>query len=136
MDEANKNKWIKRIVTLVCDLVLAGVIAYWRFSNQPADYEISALYALSDGFFIVGFANLGFGALLWIGTTGIFDIISYGFKSLLYLFTLRNKDRDEGGYYEYKVRKAANRKAVPFETLWIGAGMIIVGIVFYILWRV
>lgn len=136
MDQEKKTKLIKRIVTLVCDLVLAGVIAYWRFTNQPVDYEINLLYALSDGFFIVGFANLGFGALLWIGTTGIFDIISYGFKSLLYLFTLRKKDRDEGGYYEYKIRKAENRKPVPFETLWIGAGMIVLGIIFYILWSV
>ena len=136
MEEAKKRQTIKRIVTLVLDIVLALVIAYWRFTSSPEDYNIDVMYALSDGFFLVGMLNLGFGALLWISTSGIFDIISYGFKSLLYLFTLRTKDKDEGGYYEYQLKKKQNRKAVPFETLWIGAGLIIVGIVFYILWSV
>lgn len=135
MDENKKKQWIKRVTTLVLDIVLALAIAYWRFNNHPADYDIDVMYALSDGFFLVGAANLAFGALLWISTTGIFDIISYGFKSVLYLFTLRKKDKDEGGYYEYKLRKQENRKAVPFETLWIGAGLLILGIVFYFIWR-
>lgn len=131
MDDNKKKQWIKRGVTLVLDLVLAGVITYWRIANPPYEMtETPIFFALSDGFFIVGFLNFAFGALLWISTTGVLDIISYGFKSVLYLFTSRRKEKDEGGYYEYKMRKKEKRKAVPFETLWIGGGMIILSIIF------
>ena len=133
MDE-KKIKWIRYGITALCDLLLAGFIAYGRYTGKPYgdEIDISAFFALSDGFFIVGFLNLAFGLLLWISTTGIFDILSYGLKAALYLFTSKRKDKDEGGYYEYKMRKNQKRKAVPFETLWIGAGMIVVGIILFL----
>ena len=133
MDE-KKIKWIRYGITALCDLLLAGFIAYGRYTGKPYGGEviINEFHALSDGFFIVGFLNLAFGLLLWISTTGIFDILSYGLKAALYLFTSKRKDKDEGGYYEYKMRKNQKRKAVPFETLWIGAGMIVVGIILFL----
>ena len=133
MDE-KKIKWIRYGITALCDLLLAGFIAYGRYNGKPYGDEviINEFQALSDGFFIVGFLNLAFGLLLWISTTGIFDILSYGLKAALYLFTSKRKDKDEGGYYEYKMRKNQKRKAVPFETLWIGAGMIVVGIILFL----
>ena len=133
MDE-KKIKWIRYGITALCDLVFAGFIAYARYTGNPYGDEviINEFQALSDGFFVVGFLNLAFGLLLWISTTGIFDILSYGLKAALYLFTSKRKDKAEGGYYEYKMRKKEKRKAVPFETLWIGLGMIVIGIILFL----
>ncbi len=133
MDD-NKKKLIRRIVLAGVDLLVALLIAYWRYKEPPFGYEsISVFYALADGLFAIGFLNLSVGLLLWIMTTGVLDIISYGFKSLIYLFTPIKRNRDEGGYYEYLQKKKAERKPVPFETLWIGGAMVAISIVFTIL---
>ncbi len=130
MDNQKKIIWARRAVTLVADIVLAAVIAVYRYNNPPwGNDSIPVIWAVSDALFVVGLINFGFGALLWISTTGFFDILAYGFKSLIYLFTPIKKNRDEGGYYEYKVAKKEKRKKVPFEVLWIGAAMLIAGII-------
>jgi hypothetical protein len=36
--------------------------------------------ALADGFFVIGFFNLGFGAIVMISSTGFFDIFGFAFK--------------------------------------------------------
>lgn len=134
MEDNKKKKLIRSIVLAGIDLVVALAIAYWRYTNPPFGYEsISVFYSLADGLFAIGMLNFGIGALLWIMTTGVLDIISYGFKSLIYLFTPIKRNRDEGGYYEYLQKKKAERKPVPFETLWIGGTMIAISIIFTIL---
>lgn len=130
MDSQKKTLWARRAATLAADIVLAVVIAIYRYNNPPAELEsIPVMWAASDALFVVGFLNFGFGALLWISTTGFFDILGYGFKSLIYLFTPIKKNRDEGGYYEYKMAKKEKRKKVPFEVLWIGGAMLVAGII-------
>lgn len=132
----NKKKWIKRIVILAVDLVLAGFIAYSRYTNPPEMLEsISIFHALSDGFFPVGIFNFGFSALIWISSTGFFDIFGYSAKAILHFFLPRRFTMDTGGYYEYKVGKEEKRKkaSVTRDTLWIGLAMIAIGIVCNIL---
>ena len=132
----NKKKLVRTIVTLVADLVIAGVVSYSRYQNPPSSLDsISIFHALADGFFPIGFLNFGFGLLLWIGTTGFFDIFGYSAKAILNFFIPRRFTMDKGGYYEYKVKKEEKRKnsSIPFETIWIGVGMMVLGIIFNIL---
>lgn len=135
MDEKKKD-WIKRIVLLVIDLALAGAITYSRFLNPPtADGTMSIFHALSDGFFVIGFFNFAFGVLVWISFTGFFDIFGFAFKSFLNFFIPRSLISEKANYYEYKVKKAERRKKTVFfrNMLIIGAGMMILGILFNIL---
>jgi hypothetical protein len=129
--DLKKKKIIKWIIAVL--VVVGGAMALfvWRLNNYPSDMEsMPVLHALSDGFFIIGMLCTGFGLIMWISTTGVLDIISYGFKSILYLFTPLTKDRDEGGFYEYKLEKQAKRKEVPFEYLWLGVGALVLSIIF------
>ncbi len=131
MDENKKKKLIKVLVALGTALVAAIAVFVWRLNNPPSDLgSMPVMQALSDGFFVVGLLLLGFGILMWVSTTGVLDIITYGFKSLIYLFTPFQKERGTGGFYEYKLEKKEKRKAVPFEYLWIGAGMLILSFIF------
>ena len=57
--------------------------------------------------------------------------MGYGFKSLLWLFTPIQKSRDEGGFYEYKVRQREKRKGVPFHILWIGLALLAISLIFF-----
>ncbi len=134
MDTQKKIIWARRAATLAADIALAVAVAVYRYNTPPAGLEsIPVLWAVSDALFVVGFLNLGIGALIWISTTGFFDILAYGLKSVIYLFTPIKKDVSKGGYYEYKMEKKEKRKKVPFETLWIGLAMLVAGIICNIL---
>ena len=129
--DLKKKKIIKWLIAVL--VVVGGAMALfvWRLNNYPSDMEfMPVMQALSDGFFIIGMICTGFGLIMWISTTGVLDIISYGFKSILYLFTPLTKEKDEGGFYEYKLEKQAKRKEVPFEYLWLGVGALVFSIIF------
>lgn len=128
--ENKHKKLITWAIAGVVSLIAILLIYNFRLNNPPFEMgEMPKLHALSDGFFVTGLIFTGFGLLLWISTTGVLDIITYGFKSLLYLFTPYQKSKDEGGFYEYKLEKQAKRKSVPFEYLWLGIAWIIVSFI-------
>ena len=128
--DLKKKKIIRWLVAVLVVVGAAMIFFVWRLNNYPSDMEfMPVMQALSDGFFIIGLICTGFGILMWISTTGVLDIISYGFKSVLYLFTPLTKDRDEGGFYEYKLKKKEKRKAVPFEYLWLGIGALVLSFI-------
>ncbi len=137
MGEFKNKKLIKWLVAVA--VVFGGsLVAFaWRYNNFPTDIlppdgmEINqVMWALSDGFFIVGMLCTCLGLLMWISTTGALDMITYGFKSLLYLFTPYQKDKDEGGFYEYKLAKKEKRKAAPLEYLFLGLGAVVLALIF------
>ena len=86
----NKKKWIKRIIILVIDVILITWISISRYNTRLASDPINVFHAMSDGFFVTGFLNFGFGALIWISTTGFFDIFGYSAKSILNFFLPRS----------------------------------------------
>ena len=123
MDDKMK-KWIKRIILIVVDLALVGAIAYSRFLNPPGEITMTLFQALSDGFFVIGFFNMAFGALVMISATGFFDIFGFAFKSFINFFIPRSMIEQKGTYYEYKVKKAEKRKeTVAFR------GMMVIGVI-------
>jgi hypothetical protein len=127
------NKYKKLIswgIAIAVSAITVVLVYFLRINNPPYGMDhVPPIQAISDGFCVAGMMFTGFGALMWISTTGVLDIIGYGFKSLLYLFTPMQKDRDEGGFYEYKLQKKEKRKGVPFEYLWLGVGMVIVSLI-------
>ena len=130
------KNWIKRIALLVVDLALAGAISYSRYQNPPTlDGTMSIYHALSDGFIVIGFLNFGFGVLVWISSTGFFDIFGFAFKSFLNFFIPRSLTSEKANYYEYKVKKAERRKKTAFfnAMFLVGAAMIALAIVFNVL---
>ena len=130
----NKKKLSKNIVSAVCTgLVLAFAIMYLRGILEAQD-AVQVMMALSDGFFVAGLLYTGFGLLVFASHQGVLDIISYGFRSVLYLFMPFKKNRDEGGYYEYKMKKKESRKGVPFFIIWVGLAFILISVIFLVLY--
>lgn len=127
------NKY-KKLISWGIPIAIAAVaivlVYSMRINNPPFDMDyMPPIQALSDAFIVTGMMYVGFGALMWISTTGVLDIIGYGFKSVLYLFTPMQKEKDEGGFYEYKLQKQAKRKSVPFEYFWIGIALVITSMI-------
>ncbi len=128
-----KNTLKKYVIASVVALILAMLIMYWQGIFE-AETTQQIMQAISDGFFIVGFMYFGFGLLFVAAHAGTLDIISYGFRSVIWLFTPFRKTRDEGGYYEYKMKKKEKRKAVPYFLIWIGIALILISVVFLVLY--
>ena len=106
--------WLTRYgVTALLALALALAVMYLRglFSGGLSTAEI--MKRISDGLFVSGILFFGIGSLIWVSSTGFFDMLSYGFKSVWYLFTPATKPRGSGGFYEYKLMKAERRKDSP-----------------------
>ena len=108
-------------------LVFLG-IAYWvatyRGFRWGLPLRLNARYA-SDGFFVVGLILTCLGLLVWVSTTGFFDIFSYGFRSLLVMFTPLVKPESFPKFYDYKTKRAENRKPANFKILFLGVAFIV-----------
>ncbi len=117
----NKNTWLAGGVQAAVALLLAYLAAKARGLNGAADAAWICRY-LSDGFFVSALLHCGFGLLIWVSTTGFFDIMSYGFSSLLVLFTGWKNPKEHKQFYDYKCEKEAKRegKGWPKMTLVIG----------------
>ena len=85
----------------------------------------------SDGCFVSAVLFAGMGCLFWVSTTGFFDIFSYGFKSLLVLFSPLKRIKEHPHYYEYKCEKDAKREGKPLThtTLFVGIGMVALSLI-------
>ena len=75
--EKKGRKWFWRIVRVVLEMAAAAAIARLRGFDFANPLALNARY-LSDGCFVVGFILTGLGALIWISTTGFFDMMAYG----------------------------------------------------------
>lgn len=117
----NKNHLISAAVQLVIAAGIALAVAVKQGFALQRELFLNCRF-LSDGFFVSTVIFLGFGLLLWVSATGFFDIFSYGFKSLLVLFSPLKKASEHQKYYEYKCEKDAKRegKPVAFTVLWVG----------------
>lgn len=128
--EENKKRWIWRIVLMVVDLAIIGVLAYVRYPRVlEMNTPIPVIHTLSDAFFVIGFFNFGLGGLVKVSTTGFFDIFGYSAKAILNFFVPRSIFQDSGSYYEYKVKKAEKRKEIDLFNVmfWIGIGLMVIG---------
>lgn len=114
-----EHKWRTRLlqygITLAVGLLIAGLVACYRGFAFGADAAWNMRY-LSDGCFVSTVLLCGVGGLVLISTaTDFFDMISYGFKSLLVLFTPLRKPSEHQSFFDYKTERAARRtKAQPF----------------------
>ena len=129
MKEKNTSKVLFKCgITSIIGAVLALGVMWGRGLFTATTVE-KTLSCISDGFFVVGFIFAGIGLLMAISSTGLFDMMGYAFKSLIYLFTPRTIDRSQGGFYEYKMRKQEQRRAVPLYILWVGLAFVVIAFV-------
>ena len=113
-----KKKAIPYLIEAGIALAAALLVAWHRGVFSAAD-RAQILGGLCDAFFVPGALLVCFGLLAYCARGGVFDIFSYGAKSLKVLFTPFGKGRHQR-YYDYKLQKEANRgKPRPF-TLYLG----------------
>lgn len=129
------------IQTGVAALLVAALAAY-RMGGVPANAE-GRVMAFCDAFFIVGMLYFCIGALVWVSTTGFFDIFSYAFRKGAHALIPGRITDTVGGFYEYKLGKQEKRKGKGSEvgsrfgkgsTLLIGILLLVVSAVLTAVW--
>lgn len=122
------KKLIPYAMTALIGLAIAVPIALYRGLGATAIAAINAS-CLSDGFFVAGLLLTGFGALIWISTTGFFDIFSYAGRSLLVLFSPLRKPKELEHFYDYKLKKDEKRGQAKPHMLLVGVAYILLSFV-------
>ena len=89
-----------------------------------------SLRALSDGCFVTTILMGGMGVMMWVSTTGFFDIFSYAGKSLLVLFSPLTQPEKLKKFYEYKADKDEKRKKADYTLLIVGAAFLLLSFAF------
>ena len=123
----NKKTFISIAVQLVIALVIAGMVASGQGFSLDGEAYLNCRY-FSDGCFVSAVIFVGMGLLLWVSSTGFFDIFGYAMKSLLVLFTPLKKASDHPHYYEYKCEKEEKRKGKPITYTVLVVGVIVLAL--------
>ena len=89
-----------------------------------------SLRALSDGCFVTTILLGGMGVLVWVSTTGFFDIFTYAGKSLLVLFSPMKQPEKLKKFYEYKADKDEKRKKADFTLIIVGGAYLLLSLAF------
>ena len=124
----NLGSWVQYVSAVFAGLVIAVPVAFSQgFAWGQAAY-LNARY-LSDGFFVAGLLITGLGGLVWISSTGFFDIFSYGFHSLLVLFSSLRHPKDHENYYDYKTVKEEKRGQPLYFLVIAGAAFLLLAVI-------
>ena len=125
-----ENKWGKAIYYAICtlaELALVFIVASLRGLDLSKSMKLNARY-LSDGFFVIGLLATGFGLLIWVSTTGFFDIMGYAVKSVVVLFSSLKKPQDHLSFYDYKQIKNETRGKTHYALLLSGVACILLSL--------
>ena len=134
MKKTQKNKklnlgsWVQYAAAVFAGLVIAVPVAVSQGLSWGQPAYLSARY-LSDGFFVAGLLITGVGGLVWISSTGFFDIFSYGFHSLLVLFSSLRHPKDHESYYDYKTLKEEKRGQPLYFLVIVGAALLLLAVI-------
>lgn len=124
----------KYVIQLLTALLISFMIMLMRGLFE-AEKLADKILIICDGFTVTSFCFLGIGALIWVSTTGWFDIFGFAIQRAVHVF-IPGQIRDKtGNYYDYKMKKADERK--PFSersTLIIGLVMLAASIVLTVVW--
>lgn len=133
MKEKTRKNVIRYSITSVVALLVALPVAVHQGFALDQSAVLNARY-LSDGFFTAGLLLAGVGALVWVSTTGFFDMFSYAFHSFLVLFTPLRKPSEHESFFDYKQAKAIKRGKPLYFLLIVGLVCLAISIVCLILY--
>ena len=109
--------------SLVAAVVIAAPISRFRGLGLRQGAARN-FFALSDGFFVAGALVGGIGLLTWVGSTGFFDMISYGLQGLWHRLTPFLHPSGQTSFYDYKLARAEKRKSPSRAMILVGLACI------------
>ena len=132
-----KKNWKKYVVQIVIALMLSVIFMDFRGAFDSEADAAKRRMGVCDGFSMTAMLYVCFGCLLWVSTTGFFDIFSYAFRKGAHAIIPGMGFDNLGSYYDYKQDKIAKRETKPiYSTLFIGLGFLALSAVLVAVWYV
>jgi len=103
-------KFKKYLVQAVVALALAVSVMMSRGAFAGSVTTADRIMAISDGFTVAALLFICMGILVWISTTGFFDIFSYAFKKAARVFVPGAYAGETANYYTYVTGQKDKRK--------------------------
>ncbi len=123
------KKTLKSIgIQLGVAVVISVALAFGSGLNF-SDEAYLAWHHLCDGFFVVAVMYVGIGSLMWISSTGFFDIFGYAVRFILNRFTPSRRD-EKFTYYDYKCEQNDKRDGKPMTHTVLITGLLVLAISF------
>lgn len=127
-------KYLKYLIQTGCGVLLCVGIMFYRGIAEAGD-TAERIMIVSDGFSVTALLFLSVGVLLWVATTGFFDIFGYAVKKGAHALLPGLVQCDVTGFYEYKQEKQADRKSGGEKSmLLVGLGFLLVSVLFTVVW--
>ena len=120
-------------VCILIGVLIAGLVVISMDFGAGQTTSMNARI-LSDGCFVAGMMLTGVGLLVWISTTGFFDMFSYGFHSLLVLFSSLKKPEEHETFFDYKMAKEEKRGKPMAAIVIVGIGYILLSLICYVVY--
>jgi hypothetical protein len=123
----NKNLLSVVILTSVACVIFLTCATLWGLFDQTE--LLPALKVVADSFTIPGVLYVGATLLGWVGSKGMFDIFGYSIGGLFHLLKRESYDKRQETFYDYRVKKDADRKPFNWQMLWVGLAFLLLAVV-------
>lgn len=128
-------KWKKYGVQVIVGLMIVAMLALGRGLGEK-ESAADAVLVICDSFTIVSFMYLGIGSLLWVSTTGFFDIFGFAFRTAAHMLVPGMVKEGERNFYDYKMAKVAERPQKPLRSTFIvGLIFLVISILLTLVWH-
>lgn len=140
-------KYKKYLVQAVVALALSVAVMVSRGAFAAGVTAADRVMAISDGFTVTALLFICLGGLIWVSTTGFFDIFSYAFKKAARVFVPGAYTDETANYYTYVTGQKDKRKSKKERreeagldevseksTLIIGLIFLVLSLIFWGLW--
>ncbi len=140
-------KYKKYLVQAIVALALSLSVMMSRGAFAAGVTTADRVMAISDGFTVAALLFICLGALIWISSTGFFDIFSYAFKKAARVFVPTAYIGETANYYTYVTGQKEKRKSKKERreeagleqtseksTLLIGLFFLALSLIFWVLW--
>ena len=127
-----KSRLIGWAATLLAGTLITAGVAYYRSVSGEAPFPAFPV-CLSDGAFTAAVLIGGLGLLVWIASTGFFDIYAYGFRSMVHHLLPFTGLKSPGKYYEFKTERDAKRRKSTLPLLPVGLIFLAIAAIAYLI---
>ena len=122
-------KSVKYIAQIAAGAVMAVLVMLWQGLGD-AQTAADRLKIISDGFAVSGLLYTAMGVLIWVSTTGFFDIFAYAIRKGAHVL-IPGMVKDDQGKKEARAKgETAGRKS----TLFVGLLFLALSLLFTLLW--
>lgn len=127
-------KYAKYIVQTLLGLLLSVGVMFYQGLFE-AESAADRIMLICDGFTVTALLFLSMGVILWVATTGFFDIFGYALRKGAHALVPGLVRDNLSGFYEYKLEKQEERKTKGEKSIFlIGAAFLLVSLVLTAVW--